>query len=219
MAVLERESGSRAAASQVHTVNGTNGASYATDPMELRPWTWDDYHHMGEAGILGPDERVELIKGQVVKMSPIGPFHSTMTDPLRDMLRAAFGEGFTVRAQNPIVLDGPEGQSEPEPDVAVVVGSWLDYRTSKPEAKDIRLIVEIADSSLEYDRTEKMKLYAAVGITDYWIVNLRDKQVEVYRGPAATVYADVRVYDPDQDIEPLHAPGRPVAVGALIKHA
>lgn len=149
------------------------------DEDEPRPIRWhrDDYHRMAELGLFG-DRRVELVEGTVIAMSAMKRPHWMTGQLASDLLRAAFGPGFFVTMNMPSYLDE---YSEPEPDVAVVAGSPRDYPEGAPTTPV--LVVEVAESSLEYDRSSKASLYAKAGIPEYWIVNLRERQVEVYQHP------------------------------------
>ena len=170
-----------------------------------------DYHAMAFAGIL-TDQRVELIEGEIIDMSPIGLAHAALTDPLAELLRSAFGAGFTVRTQMPIALGDDRTPSEPQPDIAVVIGIWRDYIARHPQAQDIRLVVEVSDSSLNFDRKAKSALYAAARIPEYWIVNLVDNCLEVYRDPDKAAYGPVTVYKIGDHVNPLHAQTGRIAV-------
>jgi len=117
-----------------------------------------------------------------------------------------------VRSQVPVALGDEETPSEPQPDIAVVIGSWRDYGTRTPQAADIRLIVEVADSSLSFDRTVKASLYAVAGVPEYWIVNLVDKCLEVYRDPMNGAYSATSVHKSADHATPLHAPTASIAV-------
>jgi Uma2 family endonuclease len=147
--------------------------------IQLRRWTRAEYEQLGELGVLGPDERVELIDGEIVNMPPQHSRHATGVRLAEDALRAAYGAGFDVRAQLPLAL-GP--YSEPEPDVAVVRGSILDFATGHPTSAV--LVVEVSEATLAFDRDVKASLYAAAGIPEYWIANLVHRQLEIYRDPA-----------------------------------
>jgi len=156
--------------------------------------------------------RVELIEGVIIQMAPIGDTHAAVTHPLAVILEAAFGSGFTARNQAPIALGEDSKPSEPEPDVAIVSGNWRDYLSRKPGPQDIKLIVEIAESTLATDRSIKGALYASAGIPEYWIVNLVDIRLEVYRGPTSSGYALTQIYRSGETVELLLAPGKIVAV-------
>jgi Uma2 family endonuclease len=147
-----------------------------------------DYHRMGEAGILGDNDRVELLEGQLVDMSPIGPRHAIVTENLVELLVTAFAGRARVRCQDPVVLnDG----SEPQPDVALVQRPWRGYPHTHPGPEDIFLLIEVADASLELDRTVKLELYARAAIREVWIVDLTTDLVFVHRGPSGGGYASV----------------------------
>ncbi|HLH23093.1 MAG TPA: Uma2 family endonuclease [Chloroflexota bacterium] len=148
--------------------------------VELRRWTREEYERLADLGLLHPDERVELIEGEIVKVPPQLSRHATGVCLAGDALRAVFGEGYTVRVQLPLAL----GQySEPEPDAAVVVGDVRDFVAAHPTSAV--LVVEVSDTTLSFDRDAKGSLYAAAGIPEYWIVNLVDYWLEVYREPSA----------------------------------
>jgi len=178
-------------------------------------FTRDEYYTMADAGLFR-DKRVELIEGEIIEMAPIGDPHAAVTEPTYDILREAFGAGFSIRNQAPIAIGPDYKPSDPQPDVAVVVGTWRDYLSHKPGPDDIKLIVEVSDSSLKDDRTIKATLYASAGIVEYWIVNLVDSQLEVHRQPTETGYASVTIYRTTETVEPLFAPGKSVLVGNFI---
>jgi Uma2 family endonuclease len=146
----------------------------------LRLWTREEYYKMAEAGVFRPGERVELIGGRIVMMSPQNSPHFTAICLVEDGLRTIFGTGYVVRVQGPLDLNP---SSQPEPDIAVVRGSVRDYASAHPTTA--LLIVEISESSLAFDQGEKASLYASAGIPDYWIVNLLDRRLEIYRNPVA----------------------------------
>ena len=134
---------------------------------------------MVEVGILGEDERVELISGRILQMAPIGSQHAAYVSFLNRKLRA-IEETVIVRIRDPIILDD---ETEPQPDVAVVKFKANAYADSHPHAEDILLLMEVADTSLEEDRQIKLPRYADSGIPEVWIFNLIDSIVEVYREP------------------------------------
>ena len=147
-----------------------------------------DYYRLGEAGILGVDDRVELLEGQLVDMSPIGPRHAIVTENLNELLIRGFAGRSRIRCQDPVVLD--DG-SEPQPDFALVRRPWRGYPHTHPGPDDIFLLIEVADSSLEFDRTVKLELYARAGIRELWIVDLTTDGVLVHRGPSGGGYGSV----------------------------
>lgn len=170
-----------------------------------------EYDAMVKAGVFG-DARLELIEGELIQMAPIGHPHAAINDPLRDLLKIAFGNGYTVRTQAPISIGDDLKPSAPQPGVAVVSGHWRDYMSRAPMAADLVLVVEIADSSLYDDRRIKAALYASAGIQEYWIVNLIDEQVEVYREPVDDGYNSLTFYSCTDTIAPLAAPNSSISL-------
>jgi len=168
--------------------------------IELRRWKREEYDKMAAAGVFAPGERVELIDGEILRMTPQGAAHFTAIRLAEEALRRAFGPGFDVRVQAPLALDE---DSEPEPDVAVVRGSPRDYSETHPTTAV--LLVEVADSTPEYDRQRKGHIYARAGIRDYWIVNLVDRCIEIYRDPIQASYGAGRRYLPGDQVVPLAA--------------
>jgi Uma2 family endonuclease len=173
---------------------------------------------MVEVGVFPPGERVELIDGEVLQETPQGSLHATALLLAEEALRRAFGGSSHVRVQMPLAVDP---SSEPEPDVSVVPGSLRDYRDAHPTSA--LLVVEVADTTLPHDREQKGSLYARAGIAEYWIVNLLDRRVEVYRDPTSMPearygwsYRSVRHAAPDDHLSPLAAPLAHVAVADLL---
>jgi Uma2 family endonuclease len=150
-------------------------------------WTRDEYYQMAHMGLFR-GKRVELIEGQVIVMSPMGSLHATAVTLAARAVEKSFGAGHFVRWQMPLTLGE---RSEPEPDGAVIAGDVRDYMHDHPTTA--ALIIEVADTSLAYDRTTKGSLYARAGISEYWIVNLVDRQVEVYRDPRPDLAAEYGV--------------------------
>jgi Uma2 family endonuclease len=153
-----------------------------------------EYHQMAAAGILGEDDRVELIDGEIVEMPPIGSRHAACVDRLNRMFTTQLGQGVIVRVQNPIRLSR---HSEPQPDLVLVRPRPDFYAASHPEPEDVLLIVEVADSSTGYDRSVKVPLYARAGIREMWLVDLERGRVEVLREPAGGGYQTVQAYGPE----------------------
>jgi len=150
--------------------------------------TVDEYHRMGDAGILTEDDRVELIEGELVAMAPIGSEHVSGINALNRLLVMAVGERGIVSVQNPVRLTQ---RSEPQPDLAVL-RPRDDYRATLPRPEDTLLIIEVAVSSLDYDRTVKLALYARVGIPEVWIVDVAAENVGIYRWPEGDAYTSAR---------------------------
>ena len=155
-----------------------------------RKITLAEYHKMIEVGILHEDEHVELIRGEIIHMSPKGRKHSACVSRTLEALEV-LGKQVIVRSQDPIQLSN---DSEPEPDIAVVKRKDDFYESGHPTPDDVWIIIEVADSSLKVDRSEKIPLYAFDNIPEYWIVNIPDKQIEVYQDPVRDQYDSVTVY-------------------------
>lgn len=146
----------------------------------LRRFTLTEYHHLAKIGFLSEDDRVELIYGQIVEMAAKGTAHEVCITRLLRELPKLISDRATIRCQSPIVVST---DSEPEPDFTIVQNHDDDYLNSHPEPEDVLLVIEISDSSLGYDKEVKLPLYAEAGISDYWIFNLVDNQLEVYSEP------------------------------------
>ncbi|MFB6265339.1 MAG: Uma2 family endonuclease [Bradymonadaceae bacterium] len=145
-----------------------------------RRFTVEEYHRMAQAGVLGEDDRVELLDGEIVEMTPIGSAHASKVTRLNRLFVQQLDGRGVVWNQNPVRLDN---QNEPEPDLAILEPRDDDYADELPGPSDVLLVVEVAESSLEADRDVKVPLYAQAGIPAVWIVNLRDEVVEVYEEP------------------------------------
>jgi Uma2 family endonuclease len=183
----------------------------------MKRWSREQYAKMIEAGIFSPGTRAELLDGEIFSMTPQKRRHALAIRAAKEALKNAFGSGFDVQVQFPLA---PDAFSEPDPDLAVVRGSWRDYRDDHPSSAV--LILEVADTSLAYDRDRKGSLYARAGIADYWIVNLQAVRLEVYRdptqcseAPGGWSYGTLRSFEPGQNLAPLAAPDRPMALDAL----
>jgi Uma2 family endonuclease len=178
-----------------------------------RPLTVAEYHRMGEVGILTEDDRVELIEGQLIAMSPIGSNHAGTTNMLTRVLVQLVGDRGVVAVGNPVQLDD---LSEPQPDFAVLKPRDDDYRRATPRPDEVLLIIEVADSSLAYDRNVKRSLYARHGIPEFWVVNLVAGEVEVCREPQGEQYTSVSRFGREGVLEPQLLPGAAIAVAGLL---
>jgi Uma2 family endonuclease len=161
-----------------------------TFAVARRRFTVDEYHRMGEAGILREDDRVELIDGEVVQMTPIASRHAGCVKRINHLLTTRLRERAVVAVQDPVLLGR---HSEPQPDVMVLRPRPDFYSDSHPSASDVWLLIEVSDTTAQFDRTVKVPLYARAGIVEVWLVDLEADSVEVYRRPAPDGrYADVR---------------------------
>ena len=186
--------------------------------IQTRRFTRKEYDHLIELGVFQPGEPIELIGGQLMIAEPQGAYHYGAIRRTARAIEAAFGPGWDVRSQGPIGLDD---ESEPEPDVAVVPGTLDDYLREHP-ARPV-LTVEVSESSLAMDRRHKGSLYARAGLYDYWVVNLVDRVLEVYREPVRDPeapfgwgYARREVLDPSMLATPLAAPNAGIRVADLL---
>lgn len=177
--------------------------------VQSRRWTREEYESLTEAGIFQPGERVELIEGEIVDMPPQQSHHATGVSLTAEVLRSSFGPGFHTRIQLPLGLGE---RSEPEPDVAVVVGSPRDYSAAHPSSAV--LVVEVSDTTLSFDRETKASVYAKAEIPVFWIVKLVHRQLEVYSDPAPIPearygfgYRTRRIFVEGDEVE-VPAPGR-----------
>jgi Uma2 family endonuclease len=155
---------------------------------ERRLFTVEEYHRMGEAGVLTEDDRVELIEGEIVTMPPIGEGRARSVDSAAEVFITRFGQRARIRIQGPVDV----GQrSEFQPDLAVLRREPERAGAEHPGPDDILLIIEVADTSLERDRGLKLPIYARAGVREVWIVNLRAGLIEVYRQPVGGAYREV----------------------------
>jgi Uma2 family endonuclease len=170
---------------------------------------------MAESGVFGPDERLELIDGEVFRMTPQGSRHATAIGLAAKALESAFGPNHHVRVQLPLAL-GPS--SEPEPDLAVVKGGIRDYCDAHPSFAI--LVLEVSDETIAFDRNRKGAVYARSGIPEFWISNLAHRKLEVYRDAAPSgpgwEYKSVQHYSAGQSVAPLHATRAEIAVADLL---
>lgn len=159
----------------------------------LRLFTVSEYHRMAEAGIFTEDDRVELIEGEVVDMSPIGPRHAACVKKLAALIRErTSGQAVVIGVQDPI---GLSEQSEPQPDISIVRARDDFYAAGHPQPEDVLVLIEVADASVMYDRNTKLPLYARAGIAEVWIVDLVRNLVDVCSSPDANGYANQRRFD------------------------
>ena len=190
-------------------------ASYET---RTRRFSRVEYERLIDLGVFQPGEHIELIGGELMVAEPQGAAHYTAIRKSAKALEAAFGPGWEVRTEGPIGLDD---DSEPEPDVAVVPGGPDDYSRAHPSRPV--LTVEVAEQSLAADRQRKGSLYARAGLADYWVLNLVDRVLEVYREPTSDSaapfgwrYARTEVFDASARVTPLASPGSSISVSQLL---
>ncbi len=164
--------------------------------VEKRLFTVEEYYKMAEAGIFGEDDRIELIHGEIIEMSPIGSSHMACVKRLNAML-SSLSKKFVISVQDPIRIDN---FSEPEPDVAILKYRQDFYQNQKPKASDVLLLIEVADTALEKDQKVKIPLYAYAGIPEVWLVDLQDNKIIVYTEPVGENYRQSRQYFPGETV-------------------
>lgn len=171
--------------------------------VQPRRFTREEYRRLLEAGVIQEDERVELIEGTVVEMSPIGSQHAAVVKKLNALFHQALEGGALVGVQDPIKLSP---FSEPQPDLVLLRRRSDFYAQDHPGPEDILLLVEVAEASLAYDRQVKLPLYAQAGIPEVWLVNIGERKVEVYRHPSGESYLEVRELGPKDVLSPMAFP-------------
>lgn len=178
----------------------------------VRLWTQDEYHRMTEAGILDPDERVELLEGQIISMAAKNPPHSATNLCAADYLRNLLTGKALIRIQDPIDLNV---HSEPEPDIAVVQIDPRRYVDHHPTPAEIFLLVEISDTTLERDRKQKAVVYAKAGIADYWILDVNKRQVRIFREIVAGTYQRETILNEEATLSLLAFPDLELQIDQL----
>ena len=169
----------------------------------------ETYHALWKNGAFPDDKNFELIEGDIFTMPPIGSFHAAVVTELSEKLYDRVGKQVKMRVQNPVQLGD---LSEPQPDIALVNLVEHGYRQTHPKAEDILLLVEVADTTMKYDRETKTFLYAHYGIPEVWLVNTNEKCIEVYREPSANGYKTLRRVEPGESIAPLNFPDANIPV-------
>jgi Uma2 family endonuclease len=168
-----------------------------------RLFTVEEYHRMAEAGIFEPDERVELIEGEILQMAPIGPRHAGCVINATELFVARLRGRALISPQNPVVI---RPRSEPQPDLLLLRPREVSYSHELPAAQDVLLAVEVADTTVRFDRLVKSRLYARAGIAEFWLLLPVDRVVEIHREPGAGGYAGVTLHGSGQTVSPLAFP-------------
>ena len=169
---------------------------------------------MAETGVLKPAARVELLDGQIIDMSPIGPFHGGLVIRLIRLFNKLSRGRWIISAQNPLRLGD---HSEPQPDVMLLKPATDDYTSRHPQPDDVFLLIEVSDTTVDYDREEKLPAYARAGIGEVWIVNLVEQTIEVYREPHFTGYGAKTILRAGDQARPQAFPNDAVDVAELLK--
>jgi Uma2 family endonuclease len=176
-------------------------------------FTVDEYHRMGEAGILTPEDRVELIEGEILQMSPIGNRHAACVDRAAKLLILRLQDRAVISIQNPVRLDR---YSEPQPDVLVLKPRDDFYASTGHTAADVLLMIEVSETTLRYDTQRKVPLYAAAGVPEVWIEDLNNDVILVYREPSGNTFQTTFECGSGETIEPLAFPDVALVVNDLL---
>jgi Uma2 family endonuclease len=181
--------------------------------LQTHRFTVEDFHRMIRAGILKADDRVELVEGELVEMTPIGPAHSACVRNLDGIFQRAAEGRFIVSIQNAVQLGE---HSEAYPDLALLRPRSDSYATQHPSPTDVLLVIEVSDTTLEYDRGQKLALYARAGIPEVWIVDLEHAQVESHRAPSEGIYRTIHLHRRGDRFEPATLPGLAVPAADIL---
>ena len=190
-----------------------NGELFCKYDGRRRRFTVEEYYAMAEAGILAPDERVELQDGEIVIMPPMGDWHAACTADFTEQLEEAVGRRASKRVQMPLRLND---EYVPEPDVMLLRRREDSYRSGTPRPKDVLLLIEVADSTLESDRQRKLSAYARAGIPEFWLAIRATQNVEVYAEPVDGVYTRAETVGMDGSLTPTAFPDIAIPVSAVM---
>ncbi|MDF0555119.1 Uma2 family endonuclease [Kamptonema sp. UHCC 0994] len=185
-----------------------------TTLLEIHLFTVQDYHLMIETGIIDEDEKVELLTGQIVKMASKGTAHNAAVKRTVELLQDRLGKSVLISVQDSIKLND---NSEPEPDIALLVRDPLYYEDRHPTPSEIYLIIEIADTTLRKDCGIKAQIYAQSGIIDYWVLDVNDRQLHVFREPSQEGYKSELILADSMTISPLHFPDTSFIVSEMLR--
>jgi Uma2 family endonuclease len=185
-------------------------------PVQTRHrFSVEEYYRMAETGVLKPDARVELLNGEIIDMSPIGPFHGGVVNYLIEVFTVARRGRWVTTVQNPVHLSD---DSEPQPDLLLLKPSPDFYRKRHPQPEDVHLLIEVSDTSLTTDREDKLPAYGRAGIAEVWIVNLNEETIEVYREPHFTGYGSRSILRAGEKAAPRAFPDAAVDVAESLRH-
>jgi Uma2 family endonuclease len=175
-------------------------------------WTVEEYEKLNAAGIFTESDRVELLNGEIIVMSPLGYRHAMAVMRLNEFFVEGSRRRYRVNPGNPVLLDD---RSEPQPDLALLARG-VDTQGRHPDPSQVFLLIEVSDSSLRYDREDKRPAYARRNIREYWILNLEENVLEVYRNPRDGTYQDVRIVKADETVAPEAFPDLVLRVGDFL---
>jgi Uma2 family endonuclease len=171
------------------------------------------FHRMAEAGVLDARCRYELIEGQIIRMTPPGPYQNSSVDTLSELLIRRLAPAYHIRSQGSVQLNA---SSEPLPDIAILKRRADHYARRQPVPGDVLLLIEVSQSTLAYDRGHKARIYAAAAIVEYWVLNLKERCLHVMRKPSAQGYRDTLTLDPDDEVRAAKVPELKACVRDLL---
>lgn len=177
-----------------------------------KKFTVGQYHQMIESGILTDRDHVELIQGEIIEMSPVGRRHAACVDRLNELFVLKFFQKALIRVQSPILLSD---NSEPQPDVSILQRREDFYSDGHPTSVDIFALVEVSDSTIEFDRDVKVPMYAQEKIPEVWLVNLNNSQIERYRQPMANTYQQLKIFNPEETLNFQAFPDIPIQANQI----
>ncbi len=181
--------------------------------LATRKFTVEQYHQMAEAEVFAPEERLELIRGEIIEMSPIGLKHATVVKRLNNLLTYQLHNQAIIGVQDPIQLDN---FSEPQPDISVLKMRSDFYELEIPKSQDILWLIEVSDKTLKYDQEIKITLYAESKINEVWLVNLNNNTLEVYRDPQNNIYQDEQILQVNQSLSSLVFPNLIIEINEIL---
>ncbi|HLO83660.1 MAG TPA: Uma2 family endonuclease [Nostocaceae cyanobacterium] len=181
--------------------------------LQLRLWTVEDYHRMAEVGIFKPDERVELLEGIILTINAKGIAHSSALGRTNHLLNNKLRNQAWVDVKNPVTLNEI---SQPEPDIAVLKIDPLSYADHHPTPSEVYLIIEVADSSFKFDTEVKAKAYSQAGIKDYWILDVINRQLWIFRNPTAEGYQNIVSFPENEIVSPLEFPDLQILISDIL---
>lgn len=184
-----------------------------TRPLQKRLINVDEYHRMAEAGILGPNDRVELILGEILNMSPIGSKHSAIVKRVTQLFVTAFLNKAIVQIQDPIQI---KDFSEPEPDILLLKQREDFYYNQLPQPEDVFLLIEVADSTLDFDKNVKLPIYSEAGIKEYWIVDINNNQILIHSIPEGKLYKNIKIATASDHVNCSSFPNISIAVKDIL---
>lgn len=182
--------------------------------VAVRRLSVQDYHQMAESGILHPDERVELLEGQIIQMAAKGTAHRAAVTRIQRLFDKRLGDQVLICLQDPVQLDD---YSEPEPDIAILVPDPLDYEEHHPTSSDVYLLIEVSDRTLKFDCDVKASAYARAGIAEYWVLDVNGRKLHVYRVPGADGYQSEAILSEEVTVIPLAFPDCVIAVREMLR--